>query len=75
MPAPAWLFDKVILQCSEAGLVSGRHLSGDGTQVRAGASTQSLELVIEAAEPSRDAWRSLGRAGRGVRRRSSRLRR
>jgi transposase len=44
------LFDKVILQCSEAGLVSGRHLSGDGTQVRADASMQSLEPVIEAAE-------------------------
>jgi transposase len=46
------LFDKVILQCSEAGLVSGRHLSGDGTQVRADASMQSLEPIIEAAEPS-----------------------
>ena len=44
------LFDQVILQCSEAGLVSGRHLSGDGTQVRADASMQSLEPVIEAVE-------------------------
>lgn len=44
------LFDKVVLQCSEAGLVSGRHLSGDGTQVRADASMQSLEPIIEAAE-------------------------
>ena len=43
------LFDKVILQCSEAGLVSGRHLSGDGTQVRADASMQSLEPIIEEA--------------------------
>jgi transposase len=49
------LFDKVILQCSEAGLVSGRHLSGDGTQVRADASMQSLDPVIEAAEPSGEA--------------------
>lgn len=45
------LFDRVIQQCSEAGLVSGRHLSGDGTQVRADASMQSLEPIIEAAEP------------------------
>lgn len=44
------LFDQVIRQCSEAGLVSGRHLSGDGTQVRADASMQSLEPIIEAAE-------------------------
>lgn len=49
------LFDKVILQCSEAGLVSGRHLSGDGTQMRADASMQSLEPIIEAAGPSSDA--------------------
>ena len=46
------LFDEVIRQCSEAGLVSGRHLSGDGTQVRADASMQSLEPIIEADEPS-----------------------
>jgi transposase len=46
------LFDKVILQCSEAGLVSGRHLSGDGTQVRADASMQSLEPIIEEARPT-----------------------
>jgi len=48
------LFDRVIQQCSEAGLVSGRHLSGDGTQVRADASMQSLEPILEAAEPSGD---------------------
>lgn len=46
------LFDEVIRQCSEAGLVSGRHLSGDGTQVRADASMQSLEPIIEVVEPS-----------------------
>jgi len=46
------LFDKVILQCSEAGLVSGRHLSGDGTLVRADASMQSLEPIVEEAEPT-----------------------
>lgn len=48
------LFDEVVRQCSEAGLVSGRHLSGDGTQVRADASMQSLAPMIEAVEPSRD---------------------
>lgn len=45
------LFDEIIRQCSEAGLVSGRHLSGDGTQVRADASMQSLEPMIQAVEP------------------------
>jgi transposase len=48
------LFDEVIRQCSEAGLVSGRHLSGDGTQVRADASMQSLEPIVEPAAPSDD---------------------
>ena len=57
------LFDTVVLQCSEAGLVSGRHLSGDGTQVRADASMQSLEPIIEAAEPSGDAEDPTGEPG------------
>jgi IS5 family transposase len=48
------LFDEVVRQCSEAGLVPGRHLSGDGTQVRADASMQSLAPIVEAVEPSRD---------------------
>lgn len=43
------LFVRVVRQCSDAGLVSGRHLSGDGTQVRADASMQSLAAIIEAA--------------------------
>jgi transposase len=57
------LFDKVVLQCSEAGLVSGRHLSGDGTQVRADASMQSLEPIIEAADPTGDAEDPSGEPG------------
>jgi transposase len=57
------LFDKVVLQCSEAGLVSGRHLSGDGTQMRADASMQSLEPIIEAAAPSGDAEDPSGEPG------------
>ncbi len=36
------LMDEVIGQCSEAGLVSGRHLSVDGTEVEANASVKSL---------------------------------
>jgi len=36
------LMDEVLRQCSEAGLVSGRHLSVDGTEVRANASVKSL---------------------------------
>jgi transposase len=36
------LMDEVVRQCSEAGLVSGRHLSVDGTQMEANASVTSL---------------------------------
>ncbi len=36
------LMDEVIRQCSEAGFVSGRHLSVDGTEVRADANVKSL---------------------------------
>jgi transposase len=36
------LMDTVIRQCCEAGLVSGRHLSVDGTEVRADAGIKSL---------------------------------
>lgn len=37
------LMDEVLRQCCEAGLVSGRHLSVDGTEVRADASMRSME--------------------------------
>jgi IS5 family transposase len=36
------LMDEVLRQCCQAGLVSGRHLSVDGTEVRANASLKSL---------------------------------
>jgi transposase len=36
------LMDAVLRQCCEAGLVSGRHLSVDGTEIRADASMKSL---------------------------------
>ena len=37
------LMDEVLRQCCEVGLVSGRHLSVDGTQVRADVSMRSFE--------------------------------
>ena len=39
------LFDEVVRQCSDAGLVSGRHLSVDGTQITANASVTSLRPI------------------------------
>ena len=60
------LFDEVIRQCSEAGLVSGRHLSGDGTQVRADASMQSLQPVLAPVEPSEGDDDPPGEAGESV---------
>ncbi len=44
------VFDQVVRQCAEAGLVSGRHVSIDGTQVQANASMKSLAAL----EPARD---------------------
>lgn len=38
-------FEAVVRQCSQAGLVSGRHVSIDGSEVRAQASMKSLALV------------------------------
>ena len=37
------LFEKVLTGCVSEGMVSGRHVSVDGTQIRANASMQSLE--------------------------------
>ena len=37
------LMDEVLRQCCDAGLVSGRHLSVDGTQIRADVSMKSFE--------------------------------
>jgi transposase len=42
------VFDRVVRQCAEAGLVSGRHVSIDGSEVRANASMKSL-APLEAA--------------------------
>ena len=44
------LFEKImhtiVQQCIDAGLVSGKHLGVDGTQIRANASIKSLEPII-----------------------------
>lgn len=45
------LFDEVVRQCCEAGLVSGRHLSVDGTQVQANASMKSLRRHDGSEDP------------------------
>jgi transposase len=47
----ARLFDEVVRQCSEAGLVSGRHLSADGTQITANASVKSLRPIDSNGPP------------------------
>ena len=39
------LLEKTIVQCQEAGLVSGRHVSIDGTKIKANASWGSLEPI------------------------------
>lgn len=43
--AESGLFDEVVRQCGESGLISGRHLSVDGTQITANASMKSLRPV------------------------------
>jgi len=48
------LMDEVIRQCCEAGLVSGRHLSVDGTEMRADASMKSLKRRGPELPPPRD---------------------
>jgi len=45
------LFDEVVKQCALAGLVSGRHVSIDGSEVRAEASMKSLQPIVEAVDP------------------------
>ena len=44
------LFEKImrniVQQCVDAGLVSGKHLGVDGTQIRANASIKSLEPIV-----------------------------
>ena len=44
------LFDEVLKSCVSAGIVSGRHVSVDGTQIRANASMRSMERNDEAVD-------------------------
>ena len=44
------LFDEVLKSCVSAGIVSGRHVSVDGTQIRANASMRSMERIDEAVD-------------------------
>ena len=67
------LFEEVLRRCVEAGMVSGRHASADGTQIQANASMQSLkrrrededdeppasvEALVEAPTPTEDSART-----------------
>lgn len=45
------VFDRVVGQCAEAGLLSGRHVSIDGSEVRANASMKSLAATAPEPEP------------------------
>lgn len=45
------LFDEVVRQCAEAGLISARHVSVDGTDVRANASMKSYRPVARGIAP------------------------
>jgi len=39
------IMQRIVQQCIDTGLVSGRHLSVDGTQIRANASVKSIEPI------------------------------
>ena len=39
------IMQRIVRQCIDVGLVSGRHLSVDGTQIRANASVKSIEPI------------------------------
>jgi len=39
------IMHRIVQQCIDVGLVSGRHLSVDGTQIRANASVKSIESI------------------------------
>jgi transposase len=49
------LFEEVLRRAVEAGMVSGRHVSIDGTQIQANASMQSLERREAPGEAEDDA--------------------
>lgn len=45
------IFDQIVEQCIEKGLVSGRHLTVDSTLVRANASFKNLEPIVVSLKP------------------------
>ena len=45
------IFDEIVRQCADNGLVSGNHLTVDSTHVRAHASFRSLEPVVVEMKP------------------------
>jgi transposase len=45
------IFDQIVLQCVEKGLVSGKHLTVDSTLVKANASFKNLEPIVVSLRP------------------------
>lgn len=45
------MFDEIVEQCIEKGLVSGRHLTVDSTLVKANASFKTLEPIVVSLKP------------------------
>src|SRR6266536_3318334 len=45
------IFDQIVLQCIEKGLVSGKHLTVDSTLVKANASFKNLEPIVVSLRP------------------------
>jgi len=48
------LFEKVLSQCADMGMIGGRHASVDGTQIEANASMKSMEAIEEQENDSPD---------------------
>jgi transposase len=45
------IFDQIVLQCIEKGLVSGKHLTVDSTLVKANASFKTMEPIVVSLKP------------------------
>lgn len=45
------IFDEIVRQCAEHGLVSGKHLTVDSTHIKANASFKSIEPVVVELKP------------------------
>jgi transposase len=46
------IFDEIVRRCIEAGLVSGKHLTADGTLVEADAALHSMEPIVVQMTPA-----------------------